>query len=108
MLNHDEAIKKSQDLFENEPVCGKVLEMLGCLSNKSRLKILCLLREGEFNVGEIITVVGGKPSNISQQIKILSLAGYIKGRRQEKNIFYSLTDEKIRGILGYLQKCYTN
>ncbi len=108
MLNRQDILDKNKDLFENEPECRKVLEMLSCLSNKSRLKILCLLREGEFNVSEIITVVGGKPSNISQQIKILSLAGYIKGRRQEKHIFYSLTNETIRGVLDYLQKCYIN
>ncbi len=95
-------------LTRSDLECQRVLDMLSILSNKSRLKILCLLREGEFNVSEIITVVGGKPSNISQQIKILSLAGYIKGRRQEKHIFYSLTNETIRGILDYLQKCYIN
>ncbi len=80
--------------------------MLSCISNQSRIRILCLLREGEFNVGEIISAVGGKPSNISQQIKILSLAGYIKGRRQEKNIYYSLVDETIHGVINYLEKVY--
>ncbi len=106
MLNREIAIQRSQEFFKSDQACERILDVTNCLSNMSRLKILCLLRDGEYNVGEIIEVIGGKPSNISQQVKVLSIAGYIKRRRQEKNIYYSLVDENIRGILDFLQKTY--
>ena len=107
MLTGEQILREHKQRFANEAVCSNVLLLLSSLANKYRLQILCLLKDGEFNVTEIIDAVGGKPSNISQQIKLLALSGYIQGRRQEKHIYYHLADENIRTLLVYLQEKFS-
>lgn len=88
----------------NETVCGKVLTLFHLLSNKARFRIVCLLVHGEFCVHEIADVVGaGRLSNISQQLKMLTMAGVIVRRRDRTRILYSLKDERILELVQFLR-----
>jgi DNA-binding transcriptional ArsR family regulator len=92
-----------------EAVCHKVLTTLSLFANKSRFRILCALCEGDFCVNELVGVVGqGKVSNISQHLKMLSLAGLIEYTRQNKNIIYRLKDKRVRAIVRFLEHHYVN
>ena len=84
-------------------VCDDAVELISLLSNETRLRILCVLSHGDFCVSDIATQVGGKNSNISQQLKILTLAGCLKKQRREKSVYYSLTDERIQRVLEFLK-----
>lgn len=65
--------------------------MFQLFSNKGRFRIACLLARSEFCVNEITEVVSkGKTSNISQQLKILTLSGVIERRREDQRILYCL------------------
>ena len=55
-------------------------------------------------MNELVEIVGGKMSNVSQQLKSLSLAGIVSRRREEQRIIYSLSDDKVRNLLTYLQE----
>jgi ArsR family transcriptional regulator len=90
-----------------EAVCHKVLSTLSLFANKSRFRILCALCEGEFCVSELVEAVClGKVSNISQQLKMLTLAGLIESSRKNKNIIYRLKDERVRAIVKFLELHY--
>ncbi len=90
---------------KNEAVCHRVIALFNLLSNKGRFRIVCLLSHGEFCVNEITEVVGeGKMSNISQQLKILTLSDVIERRRDNHHIFYRLKDERVRNLVDFLQK----
>ena len=43
---------------------------------------------------------------ISQQLKLLTLAGFLERRREGRNIFYRLKDEKVISILHHLKSLY--
>jgi len=88
----------------NEAVCAKVLTLFHLLSNKARFRIVCLLARGEFCVHEIADVVGaGRLSNISQQLKMLTMAGVIERRRDQTRILYTLKDKRIRKMVNFLR-----
>ena len=88
----------------NEVVCAKVLTLFHLLSNKARFRIVCLLARGEFCVQEIAEVVGaGRLSNISQQLKMLTMAGVIVRRREQNRILYTLKDARIRTMIEFLR-----
>lgn len=88
----------------NEAVCGKVLTLFHLASNKARFRIICMLARGEFCVNEIVEVVSeGKLSNISQQLKMLTLAGLIERRREGRQILYSLKDQRLREMIEFLR-----
>jgi len=89
---------------DNELVCEKVIGTFQIISNKIRFRILCLLTEGDFCVNTIMEIIQcGKVSNISQQLKLMTLAGILEKRREKRQVFYRLKDEKIRAIIKYLQ-----
>ena len=82
-----------------------MIGLFNLLSNKGRFRIVCLLARGEFCVNEITEVVNeGKLSNISQQLKILTLSDVIERRRDNHHILYRLKDERVRNLVEFLQE----
>jgi len=95
------------EFSKSEEMCGQVIDLFQLMSNKQRFRIVCILSRGEFCVTEIAEILGTeKVSNISQQLKVLRLAGVIRCRREEKNMVYSLVDQRLRKVLDYLKSIY--
>ena len=93
----------------NNALCQKVIQLIQLISNKTRFRIVCILARSEFCVNEIAEIVDeGKLSNISQQLRILALAGIIEKRREEKKIIYRLVDDRVRDLIGYFREKYLN
>lgn len=86
------------------PECERVAEFLQGFTNPVRIKILCVLRQGEKNVSEIAELIGEKQSNVSQQLKILAIKGYVVRHRRERNIYYSLRNEDICRLMEMIQQ----
>jgi DNA-binding transcriptional ArsR family regulator len=98
------AAEIKKEFQSNEAVCGKVLTLFHLASNKTRFRIICMLARGEFCVNEIVEVLGkGKPSNVSQQLKILTLAGLLNRRREGRQILYVLADDRLRDMVEFLR-----
>ncbi len=79
--------------------CEKAVPFLKIISNTTRLKILCILKEGERKVGEIQEMLGAKQSYVSQQLKYLKNRGYLINRREGTQIYYQLSNTKFPEIL---------
>lgn len=60
------------------------------LADKTRLRILALLKEESLCVGELVSVLGMTQPAVSQHVRKLRQAGLIKERRQGQWIYYSL------------------
>jgi len=84
-------------------LCERAPQVLSLVSNETRLRILCLLSHGDYCVSEIADLVGGKYSNISQQLKMLTLAGCLTKERREKLVFFHLGDETVRRLIRFLR-----
>ena len=84
--------------------CDKIIPFLKVISNTTRLKILCILNEGERRVGEIQQFLGAKQSYVSQQLKYLKNAGYLSSQREGTQIYYRLVDKKFPKILKSLKE----
>ena len=94
-----------EEFARQEAVCARTLTLFHLISNKARFRIICLLTRGEFCVQEIAEVVDqGNLSNISQQLKILLLAGIVEKRREDRRIIYSLKDERLRHMIEFLRE----
>lgn len=94
---------------KNEAVCSQVLGLFQLISSKTRFRIICLLLRGEFCVNEIAEVVSeGQLSNISQQLKVLRLAGLVESRRSKRQVLYTLKDQRVRQLVLFLQKQFLN
>ncbi|NYT02472.1 MAG: helix-turn-helix transcriptional regulator [Methanosarcinales archaeon] len=71
------------------------------LADPCRLKILHLLKEGEFCVCEIMAALDRPQSTTSHHLSILREAGLIKERKEGKWCHYRLADGAVLNLLSY-------
>ncbi|MGB6223196.1 ArsR/SmtB family transcription factor [Haloferula sp.] len=103
-----EELQAIKDEFEqNQSVCQHVVELCHLLSNKARFRIVCTLMHGEACVQDIADVVGDSQlSNISQQLRVLRLAGIVEKRRDKKQIHYRVSDPRVGALIEFLRANY--
>ena len=70
-------------------------ELFGLLSAPTRLRIVCKLREGEKNVGELLELVGVSQPNISQHLGMLYRGGVVGRRRSGSQVYYRIESELV-------------
>jgi ArsR family transcriptional regulator len=108
MSSHSGSSGGGRYAFENNPACERVLRMFSLCSNEYRFKILCILAEGECCVHDIVNALDARYSNISQQLKMLTLAGYLDKERRRRQTFYRLKSQEIRDVLDFLKATYAD
>lgn len=84
----------------------EVAALLKSISHPLRLKILCLLQDGELTVGDIQNSVKTSTANISQHLSILRQQGII-GTRKDANFIYNyISDKRIVEWITTLQHLF--
>lgn len=83
-----------------------VTDGLKVLSNPDRLKILCVLIECELNVQEIEKNTQILQPTLSQQLTVLRNAHMVSCRREGKNMYYKIIDDKVLIIMQTLYTLY--
>lgn len=81
---------------------GEVANLLKTLSHQARLMIVCTLVEDEFSVGELEEKLDIHQPHLSQHLTVLRSSGIVETRREGKQIFYSLTEEKAAQLVAAL------
>ena len=83
-----------------------VVSILKSLANTDRLLILCHLSQQELNVSQIEEITDIKQPTLSQQLMMLRKSDVVNTRREGKQIFYSIKDEKMVTVLNTLYALY--
>jgi ArsR family transcriptional regulator len=80
---------------------GSLSSLLKLVGEENRLKILCILKQGQHCVCEIEEHVNQSQSLISHHLKDLKEAGLIEDERKGQWVYYSLTEQgkKITSLL---------
>ncbi|KNZ43393.1 ArsR/SmtB family transcription factor [Acetobacterium bakii] len=69
-----------------------VVEIIKILSDTNRLRILNLLYERELCVCELEYLLGISQSNLSKHLRLMSNAGFLDGRRENKFAYYRINN----------------
>lgn len=77
----------------NEPQIEELVEQFKVLGDKTRLRILALLRQRELCVCDLTDVLGISQPGVSQHMRRLRQAGFVNERRGGQWIYYSLQRE---------------
>ena len=77
-----------------EPVLAEVSALFKIMGDSTRCNILCALSHSEMCVCALAVLLDMTKSAISHQLRILREANLVRSRRDGKNIFYTLDDEK--------------
>jgi DNA-binding transcriptional ArsR family regulator len=84
----------------------KTASLLKAVAHPTRLKILCLLGDSKkLSVNDISEKTACEQSLISHHLTGMKSKGILSVKREGKNIYYSLTDRKLLGILKCIDNC---
>jgi DNA-binding transcriptional ArsR family regulator len=81
-------------------------QLLTLLANPSRLRILCVLQEGEQSVTALGDVVDLSQSALSQHLAKFREAGIVSTRREAQSIYYSIADTRVARLLEVLAELF--
>lgn len=81
-------------------------ELLKALSNPQRLRVMCLLIDGERTVGEINAEVELSQSALSQHLAVLREGGWVQTRRESQNVYYSVSEGPVHRLIETLHDIY--
>ncbi len=84
---------------ESEEMC-LLARFFNGFANSTRLSILLLLaHRGEVKVGELVNELEAPQPRVSDHLRCLSWCGYVKVRREGRNAYYSIADERVLEML---------
>lgn len=84
---------------------NSIASVLRAAGHPVRVNILELLRtEGETSVNEICSKLKIEQSLTSHHLNLLTKAGFIKGNRKGKFIFYSIASKELNSMLDIVKK----
>jgi len=91
-------------------ICKEELEyvayILKALSNANRLMILSILaKNGEMNVSDICDNIKCTQPLISHHLTDMQSKGILKMRREGRNIYYSLENQRVIDIIRCISEC---
>ncbi len=96
MINRGDSLEQ---FIHNEEQLIDMAELFKVFGDSTRIRILCVLFEGERFVQDLADTIGASQSSVSHQLKILKQAKLVKSRRQGKLVGYSLADDHVKTIL---------
>jgi DNA-binding transcriptional ArsR family regulator len=84
---------------ESEEMC-LLARLFNGFANSTRLSILLLLAQrGEMKVGELVDELEAPQPRVSDHLRCLALCGYVQVRREGRNAFYAVADERVMQML---------
>ena len=84
---------------ESEEMC-LLARLFNGFANSTRLSILLLLvQRGEMKVGELVAELGAPQPRVSDHLRCLAWCGYVRVRREGRNAYYSVADERVMQML---------
>jgi DNA-binding transcriptional ArsR family regulator len=76
------------------------------LANPNRLMIACALLDGERSVSGLETDLGLRQPSLSQQLAGLRESGVVEARREAKQVFYRISDQRVVALLATLRQIF--
>ena len=81
-------------------------ELRKALSHPQRLRVMCMLVDGERTVGEINAEVDLSQSALSQHLALLREGGLVQTRREAQSVYYSVAPGPVQRVIQTLHDVY--
>ena len=87
------------EALPTDAVTDATVRLLKGFANETRLRILCLLRDREVCVHDLVEALGMSQSAVSHQLRVLRDARLVSHRRDGRHVYYRLADDHVREML---------
>ncbi|MGK9267388.1 metalloregulator ArsR/SmtB family transcription factor [Bacillus inaquosorum] len=100
---------KVDQLFKNEKIdVDQVVNLLKLISDKSKFKILILLKNKKLYANEIAEELNLTNATISHHMRVLTIQGLVQSTRIQNKTYYYLNTKKIKFLLDNLNENFKN
>lgn len=90
-----------RSLLPGEDTIYELASLFKMFGDPTRAKILSCLQIRDLYVGELADILGMSDSAISHQLRVLRAAKLVKGKKEGKEVRYSLDDDHVTKIMEY-------
>jgi DNA-binding transcriptional ArsR family regulator len=97
---HPQSLALVRSSYFSEETAQGLAELFRILGESTRVKILHALSCTELCVCDLSELLNMSHSAVSHQLRLLRANKLVRFRRSGKNIFYSLDDEHVEGLLS--------
>lgn len=97
---HEDMVEQVNEHMPDEENLYDLADFFKVFADSTRIKILYVLMCSEVCVCDLAQILGMSQSAISHQLRTLKQMDLVKGRREGKTVFYSLSDSHIKTILS--------
>lgn len=95
---HQEHVDSAKNKMLDDDTLVCMADFYKALSDSTRIKIISALSEQELCVCDISSLLNMTKSAVSHQLQNLKEMNLIKGRRQGKEVLYSLADRHVKQV----------
>ena len=100
MHAHTGQVEQVRAALAGDEVLYDLAELFKVFGDSTRIKLLCVLMEGEMCVCDLAQMLSLSQSAVSHQLRVLKSAELVKYRREGKTVFYSLADDHVKTIIS--------
>lgn len=91
---------KLTDLKELE----QAAECLRTLAHPHRLRMIQMLLQGEFTVGELADACGLPSAMASEHLRLMQHCGFLTNEKLGRKVYYRVTESHLKSILGCVEE----
>ena len=97
---HENAVHTALENMPDDKELDALSAFFKMMGDPTRIKMMCVMAQGEMCVQDIASALDMTKSAISHQLSGLKENKIVKSRREGKNVFYSIDDEHVHTVLN--------
>lgn len=100
-------IETSPDLIPLEALT-QAAECFKVLAHPVRLRIVDILMQGDYPVGEIAHMCAVQPNQASEHLRLMQVQGLLKSERRGRTVYYKIDSPRVPSLLRCIrQHCHS-
>jgi ArsR family transcriptional regulator, lead/cadmium/zinc/bismuth-responsive transcriptional repressor len=97
---HEACVRDAVTRLVNDGQARRLADVFRALGDATRVKIVSLLSGGEVCVCDLAAALDMTQSAVSHQLRTLRDLGLVRGRREGRQVFYTLDDEHVADLFS--------
>ncbi len=95
----------AQTVFDEEEQVSHIVEILKAVAHPLRIRVVAALADGPEHVNGLATRLGSNQAVVSQQLRILRMAGLVASTREGGYAIYRITEPRLHDLLHCMESC---
>ena len=83
---------------------GEAAECLRILAHPHRLRMVQMLLQGEYTVGELAEACGLPSAMASEHLRLMQRCGFLSSERDGRKVFYRVAEPHLKSILKCVEE----